>query len=78
MAYREQVIFDCARKVLLAGVWLIENGHGRLVMLPYVYATGNWRCEFHVIGRPRKTALRWETMMPECDLTPRFPCRIMR
>ena len=55
----QQAMFDCARKVLLAGVWLIENGHGRLAMLPYVYATGNWRCEFHVIGRPKKAAFRY-------------------
>lgn len=53
------VIFDCARKVLLAGAWLIENGHGRLALLPYVYATGHWRCEFHVVGRPKKTVFRY-------------------
>lgn len=61
MAYREQEAFDCARKVLLAGAWLIENGHGRVALLPYFYATGHWRCEFHVAGRPKKTAFRYSS-----------------
>lgn len=59
MAYKEHVIFDSARKILLAGAWLIENGHGHLALLPYVYATGHWRCEFHIVGRPKKTAFRY-------------------
>lgn len=55
----QKAMFDCARKVLLAGAWLIENGQGRLALLPYVYATGHWRCEFHVVGRPKKTVFRY-------------------
>jgi hypothetical protein len=59
MTYREQELFDYARRILLAGAWLIENGYGRLALLPYVYATGHWRCEFHIVGRPQKTAFRY-------------------
>ena len=55
----QKTIFDCARKILLAGTWLIENGNGRMALLPYVYATGHWRCEFHLLGRPKKTAFRY-------------------
>lgn len=55
----QQAMFECAREVLLAGAWLIENGHGRLAVLPYVYATGHWRCEFHLVGRPKKTVFRY-------------------
>lgn len=59
MASREFETFEYVRKVLLAGAWLIENGQGKLALLPYFYATGHWRCEFHLIGRPKKTAFRY-------------------
>jgi hypothetical protein len=42
-------LFESAKNVLLAGAWMIENGYGRLALLPYVYATGHWRCEFHLV-----------------------------
>lgn len=51
--------FDCARRVLLAGVWLIENGWGKLALLPYVYATGHWRCEFHLPAKPSQVVFRY-------------------
>lgn len=50
---------EYATKVLLAGVWLMEHGCGRLAMLPYVYATGHWRCDFHLVGRPKNVAYRY-------------------
>ncbi len=50
---------DCARKVLLAGAFLIENGYGKMGLMPYVYATGHWRCEFHPPGRPSKPLFRY-------------------
>jgi hypothetical protein len=50
---------NCARRVLLAGIWLIENGYGKMMLLPYVYATGHWRCEFHPQGRIAKTLFRY-------------------
>ena len=59
MRYEEQEMFECARKILLGGAWLIENGNGHMAMLPYVYATGHWRCEFHPLGKPKKTAFRY-------------------
>lgn len=52
-------LFENAMNVLLAGVFLIKNGYGRLGLLPYVYATGHWRCEFHVLGKPSKTMFRY-------------------
>lgn len=52
-------LFETAKNVLLAGAWMIENGYGRLALLPYVYATGHWRCEFHLVGRPSKTLFRY-------------------
>lgn len=52
-------LFESAKNVLLAGAWMIENGYGRLALLPYVYATGHWRCEFHPLGKPSKTLFRY-------------------
>jgi hypothetical protein len=50
---------DCARRVLEAGFWLIEHGYGRMRVLPYQYATGHWRCEFHVADHPSQTVFRY-------------------
>lgn len=56
---QHQATLEYSTKVLLAGVWLMEHGCGRLALLPYVYATGHWRCEFHLLGRPKKVAYRY-------------------
>ena len=56
---KQNSMFECARKILLAGAWLIEHGNGRMALLPYVYATGHWRCEFHPLGKLKKTAFRY-------------------
>jgi hypothetical protein len=55
----QKAVFDCARRILIAGTWLIENGNGRLAIRPYLYATGHWRCEFHLLYRPKKTVFRY-------------------
>jgi hypothetical protein len=56
---QQKAMFECARKILLAGAWLIEQGNGRVALLPYNYATGHWRCEFHPLGKPKKTAFKY-------------------
>ncbi|CAI9009533.1 MULTISPECIES: hypothetical protein [Burkholderia] len=41
-----------AQTVLRAGIWLIRNGYGRLMILPYVAPSGmHWRCAFHPPGK---------------------------
>lgn len=51
--------FSPLQIVLWAGIHLIEHGYGRLALLPYVYATGHWRCEFHPMGKPGKPLFRY-------------------
>lgn len=51
--------FNAARKVMLAGIHLIENGYGNMAILPYIYATGHWRCYLHPIGKPSKPIFRY-------------------
>lgn len=50
---------ECCRRVLSAGIWLIENGWGKMQILPYVYATGHWRCEFHPAGSRGDVVFRY-------------------
>lgn len=56
---RQHELFPCARRVLEAGLWLVENGYGRVGVLPYVYATGHWRCEFYPLRNPSKPFFRY-------------------
>jgi hypothetical protein len=38
--------------VIRAGIWLLQNGFGRMQLLPYVAPSGcYWRCEFHPSDR---------------------------
>jgi hypothetical protein len=50
-----------ARTVVAAGLHLIENGYGRLMMLPYDYKGLAWRCEFHPIGFPSRGFFRYSS-----------------
>ncbi|RQQ15534.1 hypothetical protein DF107_09075 [Burkholderia stagnalis] len=53
---------DAAAKVLRAGIWLIRNGYGKMMLLPYAAPSGcAWRCEFHPAGRPGKAFYRYST-----------------
>ncbi|AMM13078.1 hypothetical protein AX768_02080 [Burkholderia sp. PAMC 28687] len=56
---QSSIWLDCARKVLLAGAFLIENGYGKMGLMPYAYATGHWRCQFHPLGKPSKPLYRY-------------------
>ena len=47
--------YEC-KKVMEAGIWLLRNGYGRLMLLPYIGGAGWWRLELHVEG---KTELNW-------------------
>jgi len=56
----EQVIMEAGAKVLQAGIWLIRNGYGRMLLLPYASPSGAyWRCEFHPMERPSRTIFRY-------------------
>lgn len=48
------------KKVLYAAIWLIRNGYGKMMILPYASASGcAWRCEFHPPLKPSKTFFRY-------------------
>jgi hypothetical protein len=48
--------------LLRAGIWLIRNGYGRLMMLPYTPPSGMyWRCEFHPPRRPQDPFYRYSS-----------------
>jgi hypothetical protein len=51
--------FSVMRRVVEAGLWLVEHGLGRTIVMPYTYATGHWRCELHPIGRPSQPYFRY-------------------
>lgn len=58
----QQQIRAAARRVLLAGVWMIENGHGRLRILPYASPSGcHYRVELHQEGHPSSPLFRYTT-----------------
>ncbi|WP_157642151.1 hypothetical protein [Burkholderia ubonensis] len=58
----EQTTMDAAAKVLRAGIWLIRNGYGKMMLLPYAAPSGcAWRCEFHPVDRPGKALYRYST-----------------
>jgi len=44
---RLRLLYAC-QKVVRAGIWMIRNGYGQLMMLPYRGPTGCWRFELHV------------------------------
>lgn len=51
-----RVLTHC-QTILRAGIWLLQNGFGRMQLLPYVAPSGcYWRCEFHT-PRPRPLAI---------------------
>ena len=58
----EQGVMNAAAKVLRAGIWLIRNGYGKMLLLPYAAPSGcHWRCEFHPVGQPSKRFFRYST-----------------
>lgn len=58
----EMAIMDAGKKVILAGIWLIRNGYGNMMILPYVAPSGAyWRCEFHPVWHPSKAFYRYST-----------------
>ncbi|GAB2875780.1 hypothetical protein GCM10027093_09020 [Paraburkholderia jirisanensis] len=53
---------ESAKCVLRAGIWLIRNGCGRMMLLPYTSPSGAyWRCEFHAPGRRAESFYRYST-----------------
>lgn len=54
-------VFAC-RTVVRAGSWLIKNGFGKMMMLPYAAPSGcYWRCEFHPPSRPGAPFFRYSS-----------------
>ncbi len=55
-------IFAAGRSVLQAGRWLMLNGWGNMLMLPYISASGAyWRCAFHPLGKPSRDFYRYSS-----------------
>lgn len=52
-------MFAACSKVLRAGRWLMLNGWGRMLMVPYFGPTGFWRCAFHPLGKPSREFYRY-------------------
>jgi hypothetical protein len=60
--YESTKPLNSCRKVLEAGIWLLQNGFGRMQLLPYVAPSGcYWRCEFHPPGRPSLAFYKYTT-----------------
>lgn len=58
----QEKIMNAAAKVIRAGIWLIRNGYGRMMLLPYAAPSGcYWRCEYHPPLRPSKAFYRYST-----------------
>lgn len=58
----EDVLFWDCENVIKAGIWLIQNGYGKMQILPYLSQSGcYWRCEFHPTGRPSKAFFRYSS-----------------
>lgn len=58
----EVQIMAAARKVVEAGIWLIRNGFGKMMLLPYAAPSGCfWRCEYHPPGDPENPFYRYST-----------------
>lgn len=63
MALTYKQIRAAARRVLLAGVWMIEKDHGRLRLLPYVSPSGcHYRVELHLEGKPSSPLFRFRLL----------------
>lgn len=54
-------VFAACSSVLKAGRWLVLNGWGRMLMLPYIAPTGYWRCSFHPLGKPGREFYRYSS-----------------
>lgn len=55
-------IFAAGRSVLQAGRWLMLNGWGNMLMLPYISPSGAyWRCAFHPLGKPSREFFRYSS-----------------
>ena|ERR1700722_2326603 len=58
----QQKAMEAAKCILRAGIWLIRNGYGRLMLLPYAAPSGmHWRCEFHPPGQRGKSLYHYST-----------------
>lgn len=49
------------RSVLQAGRWLMLNGWGNMLMLPYIAPSGYWRCAFHPLSKPSREFYRYSS-----------------
>ncbi|MES2048142.1 MAG: hypothetical protein V4447_07065 [Pseudomonadota bacterium] len=50
------------KKVLYAAIWLIRNGYGKMMILPYTSESGiYWRCEFHPPRRQSRPFFRYSS-----------------
>lgn len=52
-------MFAACSKVLRAGRWLMLNGWGRMLIVPYFGPAGFWRCAFHQLGKPSREFYRY-------------------
>ena len=58
----EEKVMAAGCKILQAGIWLIRNGYGRMMLLPYAAPSGcYWRCAFYRPGRPSKEFYHYST-----------------
>ncbi len=58
----QEKIMAAGRKILQAGIWLIRNGYGRMMLLPYAAPSGcYWRCAFYPPGHPSKKLYHYST-----------------
>lgn len=59
---RQAEMFAAGRSVLQAGRWLMLNGWGNMLMLPYISPSGAyWRCAFHPLGKPSREFFRYSS-----------------
>lgn len=54
-------VFAACSSVLQAGRWLMLNGWGNMLMLPYIAPSGYWRCAFHPLGKPSREFYRYSS-----------------
>lgn len=55
----DERLMRACKTVLLAGIHLIENGYGKMGILPYFGGAGYWRCAFHPPGKPNNQFFRY-------------------
>lgn len=59
---RKSAVLKAASTVVRAGIWLIKNGYGNMMLLPYESPSGGaWRCEFHQAGKKSRTLYRYSS-----------------